>query len=173
MAITAATSGKNRIFVSVAPKSEFERAKDVLSSAVTYKQGDLLAFDTSSKILKVVSTTADSANFLGIADNFVTSGKLVGPYTGLTATDAAEAIGQVEGPKYGVIATLKLLSGDAFTPGAKVYLANGADSQTVTITDPSDGKNIGLYQGPALTAGATSEGPILLGCRYGKTDISF
>lgn len=173
MAITASTSSANRIYVSVDPKSLFERAEDVLSSSVTYNQGDLLAFDTSSKILKVVSTTADADNFLGIANNVVYQGKLVGPYTGLTQTNAAEAIGQVLGPVYGVVANMKLLSGDAFTPGCKVYLAWTGDSQTVTSSDPGDGKNIGIYNGPSVTAGATSQGPCLIGARYGMGALNF
>lgn len=166
MAITAATTGKNRIFRSENPRSLFESAKNVVTSASSWQQGDLLAYDTSSHIVRVVSSTADSANFLGIADNVVSSGKLVGPYSGLTKTDASEALGDLHGPVYGVEGMMKLKSGDVFTSGLKVYLANGADTQTVSSVDPGDANHIGIYVGPTVTAGSGSEGPCLIGARY-------
>lgn len=167
MAITASTSSYNAISRKGSGNSVFESAKNVLSSSVSYNQGDILAFDTSAKVLKVVSTTADSANVLGVADNVVVSGKLVGPYTGLTAVDAAEAIGDVAGPRYGVEALMKVHTGASLTPGCKLYLSDGDDSQTLAVTDPGDGNYIGIYQGVAVTAAAGARYPVLIGARYG------
>lgn len=166
MAITASTSGKNRIYRSLAARSVFENAKSVISSAVTWYQGDLLYFDDSANLIKVVAATGNAATFLGIADNTVISGKLQGPYTGLTAVDAAVASGAVLGPKYDVEAKMKLKSGDTFNPGDKVYLVDGGDSQTVTSTDPGDGNFIGFFQDAQVTATSGSEGVILIICRY-------
>jgi hypothetical protein len=165
MAITASTSAKNRVYRSDARKSFFEDAQSVVSSAVTWYQGDLLYFDDATNLIKVVAATGNAATFLGIADNTVSAGKLVGPYAGLTAVNAAEAISALVGPSFGVEALMKLKSGDVFAPGDKVYLTEGGDSQTVTSTDPGGDLFIGQYQGATVTATATSEGVILL---YGR-----
>lgn len=168
MAITAATSAKDRIIRSDSGKTLFDDAKNVVSSSVSWKQGDLLAFDTGNHVLKVVSTTGDASNFCGIADNTVTSGALAGPYDGLTAVDAAQSSPGIVGPKYGVVASLKLKSGDAFHPGDQVFLCNGSDSQTVTSTDPGSTDNIGIYVGASVASAASGqEGPIKIGARYG------
>lgn len=166
MAITAATTGKNRVWREINPISAFEEAKPVVSSAVTWYQGDLIYFDDSANLLKVVAATGNAATFCGIARNTVISGKLQGPYTGLTATDAAEATSAIVGPVAGVEAKMKLKASDAFAAGDKVYLVNGGDSQTVTVTDPGDANFVGFYQDAAKTASAGDEGTILIVCRY-------
>lgn len=167
MAITAQGSNSDRIVRGDTGKTLFDEARTAVSSSVTWNQGDLLAFDTSAHVLKVVSTTADSANFCGIADNAITSGALVGPYDGLTAVNAAQVSPGFVGPKYGVVAQLILNTSDAFNVGAKVYLCNGGTSQTVTSVDPGDGNNIGIYVGPLVSsASAGQQGPIKLGARY-------
>jgi hypothetical protein len=160
---------KNNIVREVAPKSLFESAFPVLSSAVTYNQGDLIAFNTGTSVLKVAGT-GDIDNLLGIARQTVINGVTKSPYQG-TAVDASQAIEDVAGPVYGIVARMVLKSGDSFTPGAKVYLT--ADPQTITVTDPGSGKNCGLFQGRAVTAGSGSTGDVLIGARYGLSGIQF
>lgn len=145
-------------------KSLFESALPVLSVAVSYNQGDLLAFDTSAKVLKVAGT-GDSANFLGVAINTVVNGLPKSPYPG-TAVDASQGASDMGGPVYGVVASLYLTSGDAFVLGAPVYLTS--DPQTVTVTQPGSAPYIGLFVGQqAITPAATgTKGDIQLGLRY-------
>lgn len=158
-----ASTPYNNIVRTVRQMSMFEDAKNVISSASTYNQGDLLYFDTVNYILKPVAATGNAATICGVARQSVTSGKVVSPYP----TPAnSEAIASVAGPVYGVIATLNLKSGDAFTPGCKVYLS-AVDAQGVTVTDPGDGLHIGVYQGKSLTAGSGATGEVLVGCRMG------
>lgn len=165
------TVAKNRIVRQVAPNSVFAAAQPVLSSSVTFNQGDLIAFDTSAKVLKAVSASTDGANILGIAPVSVSSGKLISPYQG-TAVDAAQAITDLSGPIYGVVAKLKLLSGDVFHPGDKVYLTAASDAQTVSSTDPGDGNHVGIFQDAQVTAVSGSEGNVLVGARYGLAGFS-
>lgn len=167
MAITAATAGADRIVRADTGQTLFDDIKSVVSSSVSWKQGDLLAFDTSAHVLKLVAATSDAVTFCGIADNYVTSGKLVGPYDGLTPVDAAQSGPSAIGPKYGVVASLKLHTGDAFNPGDKVYLSNGDDSQTVTSTDPGGSNYIGVFVGAAVSSAASGQqGNIKIGARY-------
>lgn len=162
----------NNIVRSVAPKSLFESAFPVLSTAVTYNQGDIIAFDTSSKILKPFSATGDAANILGVARQTLVSGKAASPYQG-TAVDAAQGISDVAGPVYGVVASLVLTTGDTVTPGAKVY-ASAVDPQTVTATDNASGAFLGLYQGRGVTSAASgTQIPVLIGARYNLPGIQF
>lgn len=171
MAITSAGVALNRIFRSDARKSFFENAKAAISTAISWNQGDLLYLDTSAHLIKVVASTANAATFLGIADNTLISGKLQGPYTGLTAVNAAEAIFSVTGPVFGVEATLKLKASDAFVTGGKVYLVEGGDTQTVTSTDPGGDLFIGFFQDAATTAAAGDQGTILL-CGRGSLGVA-
>lgn len=166
------STANNNIVRLVAPKSMFESAYGVLSSAVTYNQGDFLAFDTSAKILKVAGT-ADIDNLLGIARQSVASGKAVSPYQG-TAVDASTGISDLAGPVYGVTASMVLKTGDAFAMGDKVYLT--ADPQTVTVTDPGSGtKNCGIFNGPVAVASAAAgqKSDILIGARYTASDTRY
>lgn len=145
-------------------KSLFDSALPVLSSAVSYNQGDLIAFDTSTKVLKVAAT-GDGGEFLGVAVNTVVNGLPKQAYQG-TAVDASVGASDMAGPMYGVVASLFLNSGDAFTSGAPVYLT--ADPQTVTVTQPGSDESIGVFVGPAITPAASgTKGDVKLGLRYG------
>ena len=155
-----ATVAQNRITRSVNPYSLFESAKALISSAISFNQGDLLYLDTTNHLIKPIALAADSATFLGIARVTISSGKLVSPYQG-TAVDAAQAISDIPGPQAGVVAKLKLNSGDSFTSGCDVYPVAG-DAQTVTVTGGVGISAIGVFQGAAVTAGAGSEGEVYL-----------
>lgn len=144
----------NKINQGVA-QSVFPSIKNFLSSAVSYNQGDLIAFDTSTKLVKAVTATADAAHFLGVAINTVVNGKIKSPYIG-TAVDASAAFEEVAGPEYGCVFKLKAKTGDAFVKGDLVYLTT-VDAQTVTVTDPGDGLYIGVYLGGAIASAAAGQ----------------
>lgn len=167
MAITAATSSVDRIIRGGPGKSIFDDGKAAISSSSSWYQGDLICFDTSAHILRVVAATGDAVTFVGIADNQVISGQLSGPYDGLTAVNAAQVTPGFTGPKYGVSAQMILKTSDAFVMGAKVYLCN-VDSQTVSSVDPGDANHVGIFVGPSAVASAAAgqQGAILIGCRY-------
>jgi hypothetical protein len=154
------TYPKNRIVQQVAPISLFEDASALISSAVSWNQGDLLYLDTVANLLKPVGSDANAATICGIARQTIISGKLAPVYQG-TQVDAAVAIEAVAGPQAGVVAKLKLKSGDAFVPGQAVYY--GGDAQTVSsVGSPTNVNVVGIYQDAGVTAGATSEGNIML-----------
>lgn len=152
------TIAKNRIVRSISPNSLFEEAKALISSAISWNQGDLLYLDTATSLIKPLDSDAHAANILGIARQSISSGKPISPYQG-TAVDAAQAIESIAGPQYGVIAKMLLKSGDSFVPGASVYY--GGDAQTVSATGTNA---VGIYQGAALTASSGSEGEVALLC---------
>lgn len=163
------TTATNNIVRSVSPKSLFESAYPVLSSSSNWNQGDMLAFDATNKILNAVTGTGSAANLCGVAVQTIVNGKVPSPYQG-TAVDASQAISDVEGPQYGVVCAFYLTSGNAFTPGVKVYI--GADAQTVSTT--ATGSSVGIYQGAAVTpSGSGTVGDVLIGARYSLTDINF
>lgn len=166
MAISAATQSLNNIVRKGPGKTLIEEARPMVSASSTWLQGEILCFDTSTNIIRRVAATADAATLLGISDNVVTAGKLAGPYDGLTAVNAAQVSPGIVGPKYGVEVQLTLKTGDAFTPGCKVYLADALNTQTVSVTDPSDHNHVGIYLGAAVTAAAGQTGVVLIGCRY-------
>lgn len=154
-------AGVNNITRMVAPKSIFESAINVISSAISFNQGDLLYFDDTNNLIKKPAAETDGATFLGVARVTVVSGKLASPYN--TDVVASQAISDIPGPQYGVIAKLTLKTGDSISPGDKVYLdpATGTTGVTVSGTKP-----IGIYQGKALTgvaAGTLIE--VLIGCQ--------
>ena len=153
----------NRIVREVNKRSVFPSAQAVISSAVSFNQGDLLVFDDTNNLLKVPSAETEGSTFLGIAEVSITSGKLTSPYTG-TAVDASQAISDIPGPAYGVVANLVLKTGDTIAPGDLVYLDPASGTQNVSVTG---NKAIGIYQGKAkssVAAGTTIE--VLLGTRH-------
>lgn len=167
MAISAATVGKDNIVRKGPGRTIFEELKPLVSASSTWLQGELLCFDTSSHIVRRVAATGDAATLLGVSDNAVTSGKLAGPYDGLTAVDAAQVSAGIVGPKFGVEVQLKANTGDAFTAGCKVYLIDATDTMTVSVTDPSDHNYVGVYVGPAISSAAAGQLiTVLVGARY-------
>lgn len=168
MAITAGTVNKDRVYRGGgSAKSVFESGLPYVGSGSTFKQGSFMCYDTGTNLIRPVVATADAATLVGISPVAVTSGKLVGPYDGLTDTNAAQAPQDFRGPIAGFTAKMILKNGDAFLPGLKVYLADGLDDQTVSVTDPGDHNYVGFYDGPAFTPGAAGlEGPVHIIARY-------
>jgi hypothetical protein len=162
-------AGKNNITRSVAPKSIFPSARDVITSAVSFNQGDLLVFNDTSNILKVPSLETEGNTFLGVAPVTIVSGKLARPYS--TDVDASAAISDIPGPVYGVICKLTLKTGDSINPGDLVYLdpATGTDGVTVSGT-----KSIGIYVGAAISsAAAGTKVEIHVGSRHPADSLRF
>jgi len=138
---------KNNIVVSENRKSLFPSALAVIDSTVSYNQGDLLVFDTTTKVIKVAAAEADGATFLGVATETVVSGKMKKPYS--TDVDSSSAISDVAGPAYGVVAELIAKTGIALAPGDSIYLDPATGAQGVTITGT---KVVGIYQGKTVAS---------------------
>lgn len=163
--------GVNKITRSVAPKSVFESAQAVITSAVSFNQGDLLILNTSSHILAKPAAEADGLTFLGIARVSIASGVLVNPITGTVDADVSSAIADIPGPQYGVVAKLVIKTSDSISPGQLVYLDPATGTRGVTVTGT---KAIGVMQGAAVTsAAAGTEIEVLLGARYPSDVLTF
>lgn len=164
-----ATTNANTITRSVNPGSMFESAINVISSACTWNQGDMLYFNTGSNIILPVGSDANGQTFLGIARQAIVAGIEPQPYT--TLTSGAQAIVDIGGPLYGVVAKVSLKSGDSFTPGCKVYCGpSDTNAQTVSVTGTYD---VGTYQGASITAASSDIGEVYFGHRYPTTVLSF
>lgn len=161
-------AGKNRIVRSVAPKSVLPDARIAVDSTVSYNQGDLLAIKSNK--LSLLASEGDGQYFVGIADQTVVSGKVQSPYSG-TAVDAAQALPQVAGPVYGVVAKLMSKTGEAWTVGCSAYADPSTNDYAVAATGT---KAIGIYQGAAVaSAAAGSYVEVLLGCRFVGDTLQF
>src|SRR4030042_1753531 len=112
---------RKKIVRSVAPKSLLPDARDFVDATVSYNQGDLLVFDDTNDLLAVPAAEAEGATFLGIAEQSIVLGKAVSPYQG-TAVDASQALPQIAGPVYGVVAKLVSKTSDAWAAGDLAYL---------------------------------------------------
>ncbi len=157
MAITSSPGNFDAIVRSGPGSSVFEDGKAAVSqvAACTWNQGDLICLDTTNHYLRPVASTADAASVVGLSDNQVVSGQLASPYQGLTAVNAAQSGPGFVGPKYGVVASMKLKTGDAFVIGGLVYVADTFDCQTVSSVDSlGSGYAVGVFQGPSAVASA-------------------
>lgn len=158
--------GKNTIVRSVAPKSLFESAKSVISAAVSFNQGDLLVFDGAANLLKKPALETEGITFLGVARVSIVNGKLESPYN--TDVVSSQALQDIPGPVFGVVAKCVLKTGDTIAPGDDVYLDPATGTRGVTVTGT---KSIGTYQGIAIAgAAAGTEIEVLIGCRF-PTDV--
>lgn len=171
MAITAATSANRIVRNGAMAKTLFEDGKSAVTSASSWGQGVLCFFDTTAHAIKQIAALNDTDTLVGISDNVVTSGKLAGPYDGLTPVDAAQVTPGFVGPKFGCTGRLTLKTGDAFNPGDKVYLVDALDNATVSVTDSGGMGHVGNYVGifvgtPVASAAAGQTGDVLIGCRY-------
>lgn len=167
MAISASTISKDRVYSEDSMKALFESGINLVGSGSNFNQGDLMCYDTGTNLIRPVAALTDAVTFLGMSAVKVVNGILAGPYTGLSDLTSVPQPQAFIGPIYGVRASMILNTGDTFTDGVKVYLTDGQNCQTVTVTDSaSAGNYIGVYAGPTLTAAAGQEGIIKLGLRY-------
>jgi hypothetical protein len=152
----------------ISTRTVFADAKPLISSAISWNQGDLLYLDTTNHLIKAMTVETQSATFLGIAPVKITSGKYPAAY--LSDVDASVGIPSIPGPEYGSVYQLRLKAGDAIVPGQKVYMdttsytdIGAAQGVTVTVgTQP-----VGVYQGKALTAATGgTDIEVLIGQQY-------
>lgn len=163
------TTANNNITMEVAPVAIIPNMLPFLDSTVNINQGDLCYLDTTAHLVKpLASTAANMTTLLGVSPVTIVSGKLKSSYQG-TAVDAAESAVAVSGPISGVQAQFTLVTGDSINPGDLVYqdAAGTGDAQTVTVTNPSGGKAVGVYVGKAIaTAAAGTLVQIVVGHRF-------
>lgn len=165
------SNARNNLVRQLSHRSLFESALPVLSTLSTWNDGDILFFDATNKIINAITGDGCIANLVGVAQQSVKNGIVPSPYQG-TAVDASVGFSDMEGPAYGDIFSMVLKSGDSFTPGIPVYATT--DPQTVTVTNPGSGNNVGIFQGPAVTPSVTGTfGDVLIGARYNMTGIHF
>lgn len=156
------TVARNTIKRQVAPNCLITDVSNLVDSTISWNQGDLLYMDAANKLVKPLVGDSHGDAILGVAVQTVVSGLVKDVYQG-TLVDAAVAPSVITGPVFGVEVTLKLKSGDQFVTGDGVY-ATATDAQTVSS---AGSKLIGVYQGPTVTAGASTTGVCRIGCRYG------
>lgn len=162
---------KNKVVKEVSPKSVFPDAS-AIAGTLTCNQGDFLVLDTSAHVLKAVTTGELGTNFLGIAAQTLSSGKPLSPIQG-TDVDSSEGVPALAGPIYGVTAKVIANTGDAFVPGAPVYIKDSG-TRLVTSTQPMGAKAIGVYQGANIaSAAANQEIECLIGANYPTGNLSF
>ena len=154
----------NIITRTIAQNSAFEDATVLTDATVSYEQGDILCLKAG--LVQKSTVDADTVNHLGIARVKVVSGKIQGPYPGLTDVDAAQQGSRIPGPVYGVVASLLLLAGDAFAAGDLVY-QDVTDPQRVTVTPPVGAAAVGVYVGEAVaSATAGDRGEVHVGAQF-------
>lgn len=152
----------NTMQLNVSTRSLFPNAHALISSAISFVQGDLLYLDTTAHLIKKITVETQSATFLGVAPVTVVSG--VYPKAYVTDVDASVGIPAIPGPQYGSVFTCKLKAGDAIVPGQLVYADPGTAGNGVSVTVGTE--SIGIYQGAALTAatGGTDIGVLINQC---------
>ena len=168
----ASGKGVNPTVRRVATKSRFPDATNVVSSSSNWQNGDLLAWDATNNIINSAESLTDNgALILGVAVQSVTDGVVNDPYEGLT--DVTPAAGALAGPEYGDVVSLQGKSGDTFTPGCYVY-PDYTSSATRQVTSASGSLHaIGIYQGAQITAGASTNIEVLMGCRFPNDTLEF
>ena len=160
---------KNTLARRIAPKTLLPDIQNVVDSTLSYGEGDLLVFDTTTHKLKLPSAETDGATFVGVSPIQVQLGKP--PKVYVTDVDASAAIPAQMGPEYGNAYRLILKAGDAIVPGASVYLDPASGTQNVSVTGT---KAIGVYYGKALTAatgGTVIE--VVIGARFPNDTLKF
>lgn len=162
----------NTILKEVATKQIFPNIKDLVSTAISFSQGDHLIFDASTHLVRAPTAETEASTYLGIAALNIVSGVPVGPYAGLTAVNAAQAIPAMNGPTYGDVVKFTLFTGDSINPGDQVFVKIVAgNNQVVSITGT---KAIGIYQGAAIaSAAAGTQIAVLTGARYSNDTLKF
>lgn len=161
-------AGKNTAYRGT-PKSIFNDAKAVVTSAVSINQGDFVVFNDTSNILALPAAEAEGSTFLGVMPVTIVNGHMKDVY--VTDVDASVAITSIPGPTYGMEFKVILKTGVSISPGDLVYLDPATGTRGVTNTGT---KAIGIYQGAAVaSAPAGTEIICLIGARHPADALKF
>lgn len=163
----------NTIVKSNQLKMLVDRIDHLVDSTTNFKKGDLLVFDNSTSKVKAISSESESINLIGISQVEVVNGKTKSAYLGTSVDDAQGGVGIV-GAAFGVVAKLKLKSGESLNPGDLVYSDPSIDAQTVKASGATGAEPIGIYWGNAITSTSNNtEIEVLIGARYPDNKIKF
>lgn len=168
-------AGSNTEVHIIAPKQIFPDVRGLVSSVSDWNQGDLLMFDTSAKIVRAVTAEGEGTYSLGIAQNNVTDGVPVGPYSGLATSSSTTAM-SVNGPVYGNSYNMVLKTSETISPGSYVYSYPTGGANYVAATASSSATvPVGLYIGhiTVTSAAAGTQIECLIGARYPNDSIKF
>lgn len=162
-------AGVNSLARKIATKTVMEDASKFVSSAISFNQGDLLYLDTTNHLIKHLAAETDAVTFVGIAPVTIVSGLYPSIYN--TDVDASLKTPALPGPEYGDVHRVNLKAGDAVTPGVALFADPASGNRNVSITGT---KQIGVYQGKALTAPAGGvDVEMLVGCRFPNDTLKF
>lgn len=160
----------NSLAREIATKTIYPNATPLIPLSLSFNEGDLLCYDSSAHLIKLPTAETDGATFLGVAPITVVNGKPKAAYV----TDVDASVGQpaMPGPQYGSVYYVHLKAGDAVVPGSALYIdATGTVGRNVTSTGT---KQIGIYQGPALTAPTGGQQvEMLVGARSPNDTLKF
>lgn len=163
-------AGKNTVIKEINNSQIFPDIKNFVGSSTTFNQGDFLFYDAATQIVKILASETDAATMVGVAALSIVNGKPVSPYQGLPV-DAAQAIPSMNGPLYGNTNSCVLKTGVSINPGAALYADPATSARGVS---PSGTKQIGVYQGAAITSSAAGlEVEVLVGARFPNDSLKF
>lgn len=161
--------GVNSTARKIATKMRFVDIANKVSGSTTFNQGDHLIFDTTTNLVRKATLETEGATYLGIAPVSIVNGKYPASY--VTDVDASVGRTALPGPTYGDVHRVMLKAGDAILPGDMVFLDPASGSRFVSVTGT---KNIGVYQGAALTGAAGgTEIEVLIGSRFPNDVLEF
>ena len=159
----------NTVVKEVAIKQILPDIKNFLNASSAFVEGDLVIYDASTYLVRAATAESELSALLGIAAVSVVNGKPPSPYS--TDVDASLAIPAQNGPIYGCTAKFTLKTGDALNPGAALYAYPAGGNQAVSA---SGTKQIGVYQGPAISsAAAGTVVEALVGARFPNDTLKF
>jgi hypothetical protein len=143
----------NTIVRTISLNQIFPDIRTLVPATATWAQGDLLMFDPVNYVVNRLPSEASATTFLGIADQDMSAGNVVSPYS--TSNNAAIAVPALNGPLFGVVAQLILQTGTTLHGGDPIYASpttNAGQGCAATGT-----KIIGVYQGPAVTTSTAGQ----------------
>lgn len=161
--------GTNSLARRIATKTRFVDISNKVTGSTSFNQGDHLIFDDTTNLVRKPTVETEGATYLGIAPVTIVNGKYPPSY--VTDVDASVGRPALPGPIYGDVHRVMLKAGDAILPGDRVFLDPASGSRFVSVTGT---KNIGVYQGAALTAAAGgTEIEVLIGARFPNDVLEF
>lgn len=154
-------TGKNTTARKIATNFVVADIKPLVTSSVSFNQGDFLIMDTTDHIVAAPASETDGANLLGVASVDIVDGVLRSAIS--TDVDASLASPSIPGPSYGDEFLVVLKNSVTAHPGDALYLDPATGTRGVTTTGT---KKIGVWTGAQFTGDGTTEKPAKIGARY-------
>lgn len=147
----------------------FRKLDPYVSSASNWDQGDMLVYNSSTKLVGPKPSGETGANLIGIAQSKVVNGSQATPFASFTENAAALGQDGISPADFGGTYLMESDGSITFNPGDKIYPGTSGTKRVTNVANSQ--VCIGVYDGAAVTLTIGQTLACKIGAVYPSTTV--